>query len=50
MERRVRYIAVKDPFGRKRKEREDEGSLEINSRVSFPSKVLENLSLSGVLE
>lgn len=29
MERRVRHIAVKDPFGRKRKEREDEGSPKI---------------------
>lgn len=26
VERRVRYLAVKDPSGRKRKEREDEGS------------------------
>lgn len=29
--RRVRYIAVKEPFLRKRKEREDEGSPKISS-------------------
>lgn len=48
MERRVRYFALKDPFGRKRKEREDEGLPEISSHVSFPSEVPKNLSLSRI--
>lgn len=41
----MKYIAVKDPFGRKRKESEDEGSPEISSHLSFPSEVPKNLSL-----
>lgn len=50
MEWRVRYFAVKDPFGRKRKDREDEGSPEISCHVNFPSEVHKNLSLSRYID